>query len=89
MQHSEGVGVLLPTAFWDCRLLAGSLARSAAHTGVGHRLLSREGKLKSPVPTHTGQRSGVWGQSHSDRTLLYVLVLTRQALPSSSFSSSS
>lgn len=69
MQHSEGVGVFHPTSSWDCLLLAGSLARPAAHAGVSHHLLLREGKLKSPVPTHTGQRSEVWGQPHSDKTL--------------------
>lgn len=57
------------TSSWDCRPLAGSPAWLAVHAGAGHHLLLREGKLTSPVPDYTGQRSEVWEQSHSDKTL--------------------
>lgn len=58
-----------PTSSQDCRPLAGSPAWLAVHAGAGHHLLLREGKLTSPVPDYTGQRSEVWEQSHSDKTL--------------------
>lgn len=74
MQHSEEVGEFHLTSSWDCRRLAGSLAWPAAHAGAGHHLLSREGKLKSPVPTHTGQ-----GQRSEDGRTLTRLCSTRWA----------
>lgn len=69
MQHSEEVGVFHPTSSRDCCPLVGSPAWLAVHAGAGHHLLLREGKLTSPVPDYIGQRSEVWEQSHSDKTL--------------------
>lgn len=55
--HLEGHLIHLASS-WTCSFPASSLAWPRAH--AGHHLLLREGKLKSPVPIHTGQRSEAW-----------------------------